>query len=194
MDPQERKRQILDCAAEVFASKGVSATSVREVADSVGVYSGTLYHYFPSKDKIVAAIIREYLQDLSTRSNAVVAKGLPPVARLEALVLTALTCCESHPNATSIWQSEGAYMREKMLEADLGDLAADVETAWVDAITAGVAEGSLRSDIDITVFYRLIRDAVWLAMQWHRPSDDYPTDRLARDTVTIFVDGFRAPD
>ncbi|MGN0125277.1 MAG: TetR/AcrR family transcriptional regulator, partial [Rhodococcus sp. (in: high G+C Gram-positive bacteria)] len=53
MDPQERKRQILDRSAEIFARKGVTATTIREIADAVGVYSGALYHYFPSKEAIV---------------------------------------------------------------------------------------------------------------------------------------------
>ena len=61
MDPQERRRQILDRSGEIFATKGISATTVREIADACGVYSGTLYHYFPSKEAIVTEIIRVYV-------------------------------------------------------------------------------------------------------------------------------------
>ena len=53
MDPHERRRQILDRSAHLFASKGIAATTIREIADEVGVYSGALYHYFPDRKSVV---------------------------------------------------------------------------------------------------------------------------------------------
>ncbi|MDG3011627.1 TetR/AcrR family transcriptional regulator [Rhodococcus sp. D2-41] len=193
MDPRERKRQILDCAAEVFAAHGVASTTVRQIADAVGVYSGTLYHYFPSKETIVYEVIREYLLDLRVRFREALAGRDDPITRLEILVRTAVLAAESYPHATRIWQNELDYMQEQMLEADLGPVAAELEGFWTDTITAGVAAGQFRADIDPHVFHMLLRNAVWMASQWYRPSDDYPADTLARDVVTVFVDGFRAP-
>ncbi len=76
MDPQERRRQILDCSAEIFARKGINATTIRDIAGAVGVHSGALYHYFPSKEAIVTELIREYIEYLTKRCREVVA--LPP--------------------------------------------------------------------------------------------------------------------
>jgi hypothetical protein len=42
------------------------------------------------------------------------------------------------------------------------------------------------------VFYRLIRDAVWLSARWHHPAGDDPTGPLARDITAVFLDGFSA--
>lgn len=194
MQPQERRRQILDCAAEVFARKGIAASTVREIADSVGVYSGTLYHYFPSKDALVVEIIREYLEDLHSRCAAAMAHDATAIDRLTQLVEIALTSSETHRGATAIWQNEGDYMPEKMREAGLESLATDVERAWLGTIEAGISTGDFRTDVDPQVFYRLIRDAVWLSTQWHRPSADYSNAALAADVRTVFIDGFRTPD
>ncbi|MCJ0902801.1 TetR/AcrR family transcriptional regulator [Rhodococcus sp. ARC_M6] len=192
MQPQERRRQILDCAAEVFASKGIAASTVREIADSVGVYSGTLYHYFPSKDALVVEIIREYLDDLWSRCNDVMAQATDPVDRLAQLIEAALDSSDTHRGATAIWQNEGEYMPEKMHEAGLGTLATDVENAWLTTIDEGLSAGTFRTDIDSRVFYKLIRDAVWLSTQWHRPTPEYSNAALAADVRTLFIDGFRA--
>ncbi len=192
MQPQERRRQILDCAAEVFASKGIAASTVREIADSVGVYSGALYHYFPSKDALVVEIIREYLEDLQARCKDVVARNADPVDRLAQLVEAALDSSDTHRGATIIWQNEGEYMPEKMREAGLETLAVDVENAWLTTIDEGLSTGTFRTDIDSRVFYKLIRDAVWLSTQWHRGSPEYPNGALAVDVRNIFIDGFRA--
>jgi hypothetical protein len=42
------------------------------------------------------------------------------------------------------------------------------------------------------VFYRLIRDAVWLSIRWHRPDGPYSTHQLAEDVTALFLHGFAA--
>lgn len=193
MNPHERRRQILDCAAEVFAAKGIASTTVRQIADAVGVYSGTLYHYFPSKEAIVVEIIREYFQDLEQRFETVREGDADPLARLEALVLAALEGGIAHPHATRIWQNEPDYMQERMNESGLGPTGANIEDTWSETIEEGVRSGVFRDDVDPHVFRMLIRNAVWMTSQWYEPSDEHPVTKMAADVVTVFVDGFRRP-
>lgn len=191
VDPQERRRLILDRSAEIFARKGISATTIREIGDAVGVYSGALYHYFPSKEAIVTELIREYIEDLAARCRAVLARELPPVVRLEALAEIALATSEQYHGATSIWRREGEYMRERVVEADMAATADIMEVAWRDAIREGVAAGDLRADIDPEVFRELLYDAVWHASRWFRPDPQHPVSGLARTVISVFVDGMR---
>jgi hypothetical protein len=39
------------------------------------------------------------------------------------------------------------------------------------------------------VFYRLMRDAVWLSVRWFKPTQGYPISRLADECTSIFMDG-----
>ena len=194
MDPQERKQLILDRSAEIFAHKGVSATTIREIADAVGVYSGALYHYFPSKEAIVTELIREYIEDLSTRCTEVLARDLPPVERLVALATIALETGEQYHGATSIWRREGEYMRERLVAADMAASADIMEMAWRDAIREGVVTGELRADIDPRIFQELVYDAVWHASRWFRPDAEHALSELARTMISVFVDGMRPRD
>lgn len=192
MDPRSRRRQILDCSAELFAHKGIGATTVREIAVAVGVHSGALYHYFPSKEAIVTELIREYVEDLTARGRAVMDQGLAPIPRLEALVMVALTTSADYRSATTVWQREATYMRERVVQASLESTADELETDFKTTIAQAQAEGTLRTDIAASVFHRLLRDAIWLAPNWHLDSPEYPTEQLARDIIGIFVDGYRA--
>lgn len=56
------REQILDAAGRLFATRGFAATSTREIAEKVGVRQASLYHYFGSKDEILADLL-----DLSLR-------------------------------------------------------------------------------------------------------------------------------
>lgn len=53
----ERREQILDAAAEVFAARGIHQSRVDDIATASGVSKGTIYWYFPSKDEIVVALV-----------------------------------------------------------------------------------------------------------------------------------------
>lgn len=194
MDPKDRRRQILDCSAKVFAHKGIGATTVREIAAAVGVHAGALYHYFPSKESIISELIREYVEDLAARCRVAMAQGLAPVPRLESLIMVALTTSVDYHSATTVWQREATYMRERVVEASLVDTADELEVAFRSTIAEAVADGTLRADIPAEIFYRLLRDALWLAPTWHQATPDYPTAALARDIIGVFVDGFCARD
>lgn len=54
-----RREQLLDAALRVFAGKGVAGASVKDIATAAGVTPGLLYHYFPSKEAVVVALLRE---------------------------------------------------------------------------------------------------------------------------------------
>ena len=191
-EPQDRRSDILASAAELFARRGVGATTVREIAESVGMLSGSLYHHFESKDAIVAEILTGYLRAIQDRYAAVLASGKGPAESLHDLVLTSLQVASEQPQATAMYQNELHYLRERQRFAGVLAGAADIQRTWLLVIEKGVAEGSFRADIAPRVFYRLIRDAVWLSVRWHHPGGEYPTSQLAEDIIAVFLDGFTA--
>ena len=191
-EPHDRRAGILACAAELFARKGVGATTVREIADAAGLLSGSLYHHFESKDAIVAEILTRYLAAIQDRYAAVLGSGKPPADSLHDLVLASLQVSTEQPDATTIYQNERPYLRERDRFAEVLADAAGIQRTWLLVIEKGVAEGSFRGDIVPRVFYRLIRDAVWLSARWHQPAGEYPTSQLADDITSIFLTGFAA--
>ncbi|TXG90977.1 TetR/AcrR family transcriptional regulator [Rhodococcus rhodnii] len=191
MDPHERRRQILDRAAEIFAVKGVAATSIRDIASAVGVRSGALYHYFPSKEAIVTEIVREYIDHIASRCRAVALGTRPPLDRLAALAEIALDSNVRYSGATSIWRREGDAMRRRVEAAGLAERADEMQQTWRDAIAAGIAEGTLRTDVDPDVFREMLYDVLWQSTRWYRGDGDTPPRDLAATIVTVFVDGMR---
>lgn len=190
---QDRRELILSTAAEMVASKGLRATTVRAIADAVGVFSGSLYHHFPSKDAIVDEVLTRYLDAIRARYAVVLASGKDPAESLHDLVVSSLQIAEEQPHATAIYQNEAQYLRETPGFRGIQSAAADIQQTWLRVIEAGVADGSFRDDIPPWVFYRLVRDAVWLSIRWHRPDGPYPTRQLADDVTALFLHGFATP-
>ena len=53
--PASRRDELLELAAAMFAERGLKATTVRDIADSAGILSGSLYHHFCLPDSVHAA-------------------------------------------------------------------------------------------------------------------------------------------
>jgi TetR/AcrR family transcriptional regulator, cholesterol catabolism regulator len=190
----DRRAAILRSSADLFAKQGVASTTVRQIADEVGVLSGSLYHHFPSKDAIVNEVVTGYLDLLLSRYREVAAVDRPPRERLEALITASLLVAESEPSATHIYQNEMTYIRELPRYEAVKAAAAEVQQTWLAVIEDGRADGSFRDDIDPRVFYRFIRDAVWLSVRWYRPEGPHTVEQLAADCASIFLDGYAAFD
>lgn len=60
----ERRRQLLDAGAELFAHHSFEEISMRQIADAAGVSKPLLYHYFPSKIDLFKAAVAEKAEEL----------------------------------------------------------------------------------------------------------------------------------
>ena len=191
-DPPARREEILASAAELFASKGIKATTVREIGDAVGVQSGSLYYHFDSKDTMAREILVDFLTAIQDRYAKALAETRDAADALRQLILVSLQLTREKPHATTIYQNELAYLREDPRFREVQAASADVRRAWLDVIERGVAEGTFRDDVSPKVFHRLVRDAVWLSGRWHHAEDDHSAERLADDITSIFLHGFAA--
>src|SRR3954447_16141624 len=97
--PNDQKRQqILDTAARLFAKQRCDQVRLDDVAAAAGVGKGTLYVYFDNKDDLYFSIAYEGFCDLIERLEAqVVDHATPAVDRLRRIVEGLVQFARSHP-------------------------------------------------------------------------------------------------
>ncbi|WP_182347146.1 TetR/AcrR family transcriptional regulator [Tomitella gaofuii] len=190
MEWSDRHALIFATSAELFAAKGIAGTSVRDIAEGVGILSGSIYHYFDSKDAIADAIITRYLQDLEQRYEAVL--QLPEPERLSALVQQSLKASEANPHASEIYQNNAAYLKNLSSYPLIREAAQVSRQVWLQIIDDGVAAGRFRSDLPAEMLYGLLRDAVWLSQRWFVPTEHRDRGVFADQLVSVFLDGIGA--
>lgn len=70
VDHDKRRLEILDSAFSLFAASGYHGVSVRQIAKSIGMTTGMLYHYFPSKPELFTALVnvqqKKQIDDFNT--------------------------------------------------------------------------------------------------------------------------------
>src|SRR5258707_7717558 len=70
MRAETRRNQIVAVAAELFASRGFSGTTTKEIAEGAGVSEAIIFRHFATKEKLYAAIL-----DLKVRQAAELLTG-----------------------------------------------------------------------------------------------------------------------
>ena len=71
--PASRRDELLQLAAAMFAERGLNATTVRDIADSAGIPSGSRHHHFKSKEQMVEEVTRDFLDWLFSRYEEIIA-------------------------------------------------------------------------------------------------------------------------
>lgn len=188
----DRRDTILESSAELFAKKGVASTTVRDIGESAGVFSGSLYHYFKSKNAIVAELLRVFMADIQERFNQVESSADGPEDVLRGLIRETLIVIELHPHPTAIYQNERTYLRDNDLLQSVDGPSREVREHWLKAIAEGVEQGIFRKDIAPEIFYRSVRDTLWSTNHWP-DRQRYTTEEFADLMITLFLSGFRIP-
>ena len=96
------RRLILDHAARLLRSNGYHQTSLREIAEAVGIRKASLYHHFRSKEEIVEAVVNDGVRFVHEAVSAALgaAGAADPARRLEAAIAAHLSALHGHSDYT----------------------------------------------------------------------------------------------
>lgn len=185
----DRRALIVARSAEMFAARGISATTVRDIGQAAGVFPGSLYHWFGSKDGIVRAILTEFMAAIQQRFEQVERSIDDPVVRVEGYIGATLEIIAAFPEATAIYQNDRQYLRDHGLLDEVDVPARAMRNHWLRAIKRGVAAGSFRPDVPTEVFYRTVRDALWSTTHWP-VRKQHSTEEFAKLMSTLLLEGY----
>jgi AcrR family transcriptional regulator len=184
-----RRDELLDLAAAMFADRGLRATTVRDIADSAGILSGSLYHHFKSKEQMVEEVLRDFLDWLFGRYQQIVETETDPLRRVEGLFMASFEAIEHRHAQVVIYQDEAKRLSSLPQFAFVDERNREQRTMWVDVLKQGVAEGSFRTDLDVDLVYRFIRDTTWVSVRWYQPGGPLTAEQVGRQYLAIVLGG-----
>src|SRR6266567_2802829 len=200
---ERQRRRILNAAQVLFNEKGIDRVTLAEIIAATGVRPTTIYEYFSNKDQIVWGLVEEYFaqshENLRERYEQATGSILAKItAMLEALG-DELT---EHPERVRFQaQFDAMYARDWSAELMLAiedKILPDRLENLADLIREGIADGSLRSDLNPeltmhSVFNAVISTQRRLAALGNRVEEEYgqPVELLFREAVRIILLGLR---
>ncbi|MBB3601639.1 AcrR family transcriptional regulator [Mycolicibacterium sp. BK556] len=192
--PVSRRDELLVLAATMFAERGLRATTVRDIADSAGILSGSLYHHFKSKEQMVEEVLRDFLDWLFDRYQQVIATEPNPLERLKGLFMASFDAIEHRHAQVVIYQDEAKRLSSLPQFEFVDARNKEQRKMWLDLLNEGVKQGYFRPDIDVDVVYRFIRDTTWVSVRWYQPGGPLTAEEVGRQYLAIVLGGIAAPN
>jgi TetR/AcrR family transcriptional regulator, cholesterol catabolism regulator len=174
-----RRQEVVDCAAILFAERGFDGTSINDIADRTTLKKPSLYHYFPSKQHILVAVLEGEMSALWARAQEIAAIS-DPVERIRGLL-------EAHLSnfRRKLPQIRVFLLERTKIDAELGatyiEQRRQYDALYVEAIRDGQKQGVFRVDDPVVLAYAVLGIVNWM-VQWYDP-----TGRLSLEQVTAIL-------
>ncbi|MCB1757769.1 MAG: TetR family transcriptional regulator [Gammaproteobacteria bacterium] len=190
-DFEEKQHSLLLDAARVFATQGMEKASMSQIASAAGVSKSLLYHYYPSKDALIFAIIHTHLDTLEQALVEEDDPTLPPRQRLEKLVMTVLEAYRGADDQHKVQLNAGPVLSEEQT----AQLKA-IERRVVKRFSAVIRE--IHPELDkpqrpllMPVTMSLFGMMNWVYM-WFKEGGPISREDYARMATTLILEGIKA--
>jgi AcrR family transcriptional regulator len=171
----ERKRQLLDSAARLFAEQGYAATRVVDIVDAAGVAKGLFYWYFENKEALFRELAIDIRRQLRRSQRAAMDRTAPALVQIIQGTLASVQFAAEHASFLSLLEVEGRNVVADELRRGTEEHLRDVKLL----IDAGQADGTVTADDDAELLSLAVVGAVAQFGHFHRTGRiDMPLDEL----------------
>ena len=189
----DRRRELLDAAAVVFAQKGFHASRVGDIAEEAGVAHGLLYHYFRSKQEVLETIFRETWGALVVETQRIEEANVPLREQLRRFAGIYLGSWLLTPDAIRV------LVREIGRSPEVGERVDEIRAVFVALarmIEVAKERGEVRPDCDPVlaawVVYGSLEEILTGWVLGQLPAEKRDVDRAVLTVVDVAHAGLAA--
>jgi TetR/AcrR family transcriptional regulator, cholesterol catabolism regulator len=185
-----RLQQILAGAAEVFRTKGYAQSSLRDVAEAVGIDRASLYYYVSSKEDLLIELVRAPLMDIEERINSILRTSDSPEEMLRVAIVSHLESYEAGWPESFVFLSQNLEDLGRSAD-DFAELAKRYHAALLQIIENGQRAGIFRSDIDASVVMHGVLGMCNWVHRWYRPGGKSTLGEIGQMFASMIIDGVK---
>ncbi|WP_028300829.1 TetR/AcrR family transcriptional regulator [Oceanospirillum beijerinckii] len=173
----KRRKELVSIAARLFFEQGYERTTVRMLADAMGIKSGSLFHHFNDKQEILCAVIQDGMESALEIAGEALDGVTEPRERFLALSKAHLSTLLTDRNAHVVALYEWRSLSEESLNVLIG-MRDEYEALWQQVIDECVTAGVLKGDVPL--IRRFTLGALNWTVQWYDASGEKSPDDLAK--------------
>ena len=188
-----RREQILKAALKLFAERGFDATSTRQIASEAGIAEGLIFHYFPTKASLLAAILdnrRSFRSELRVILEGAEDRPVPEVLREVASGWLATLRRDAELVVLFITAQINTEVNEAMQQV-IGEGTFQVS----GYLKARIKAGELREDLPLQTAVAMFFSSLMIFFLARRqlPDEEWreQSDAYARELISVWLDGGR---
>lgn len=180
-----RRDELVRVSARLFRERGFDGTTIRDIADAVGMRSGSPFYHFKTKQEILAAVMEEGLTACLPAAEAIAANEMALPDKFRAMVRAHLEMVlgEGHdfiPVLLYEWRCLTPELRQRVQV-----LHDRYDQLWQNLVNDLGAAGLLARDG--TVGRLLLLGAINYTVLWYKPEQGSNLDQIADEVVAMFL-------
>ena len=168
--------RLLQGAAYLFHKQGYAKTTVRELANFIGIQSGSLFHHFKSKDDILANVMHETIIYNHARLIDAIQQSQEPEQQLKNLIKAELISISGDTGSAMAVLVYEWFALSKERQDELLKLRNDYEELWFGVIRQLRDQGKIQHNPFI--WRRLLGGAIAWTVTWYNPNGKMSMDEL----------------
>jgi AcrR family transcriptional regulator len=185
-----RKDVIISKAARLFREKGYSASSMRDLAEEVGVEAASLYNHINSKSEILQEICFKVANKFMSHIEAIDNSPINSIAKIEAVLRFHVQQMIHHYEEVYVSDREWKHLVDPYM-SNYQNQRRTYRQRMAQMIENGIQKGEIKS-IDAPTAVLIMLHAVSGIESWHRSKKKISGELLEENMLMILIDGLRA--
>ncbi|WP_114778905.1 TetR/AcrR family transcriptional regulator [Botryobacter ruber] len=178
---------ILEEAAKLFKERGYSGTSMRDLAEKVGMEAPSMYNHIRSKDEILEIICFHIANTYVSQLSKIESSEDSFIDKLKALIRLHIRMIIEDGAAVSVTNNDWKFLPDDKLK-EFKDIRRGYEKRFAAIIEQGMAAGEFH-DVNVSVALFTILSAVRWVELWYRPNRGVSAKALEETITTILLNG-----
>ncbi len=184
-----KKETIIEVAAKLFHKKGFSATSMRDLAEHVGVEAASLYNHIQSKSEILQEICFNVANVFTVNIEEVDSSGSPAINKVEALLRFHIKQMINHYENVYISDREWKHLPDPYL-SNYRNQRRIYRRRFAMIIEEGIQRNAIKK-MDAPTAVLIMLHAISGIESWQRSKKKLSAELLEENMVMILIEGLR---
>lgn len=183
--PEGSRGQILNEALRLFAEQGYGASSIRDIANRVGMKNASLYFHYPSKAHVLAELIRIGHDEHFRRMRDALLEAAPDIHSQLTAIIRAHVCAHAEYPMLAVVSNAEMHALPAEFAAPILDVRRQSETLLLDVIQRGVNLGVFKVP-DVQLAMTAIGAMGLRVAHWYTPDNGKTPEQIA-DVYALFA-------
>lgn len=159
---------IMNVAMHLFGQKGFNGTSMRDIANAVGLLPGSLYAHIENKEALLLEIVEDGVGRFIAAVDPFTKSQTDAISRLRRMIVAHVEVVADNPERSQVVFHQWRFLGENNLPKAI-ERRRKYEACFIQVIQEGVDAGLIRSDINLRIAVLTILGALNWTPEWFSP-------------------------
>ena len=187
MKINDRKLEIINCAAKLFKEKGFSAVTMRDIAQVLDIKAASLYNHIKSKQEILVLIIIEIAEEFTEVMNGIVISNVTSIQKIEKVIQLHIDITIRNPEALACLNNDWMHLTDSDLVYFI-KMRNEYEDNFRTIVKQGIEDGEIKNhNLDVLIFSLL--STLRTLYIWYKKTNQLSENELRTNLSKVLLNG-----